>query len=255
MKLHAPSFREHTLPSALAAPRARNTLSKWTRLSADRMLGASSWQSDATALLAQLDTASDKERAEWLRHARACLDFFLDEEGNAKPILVALAMRIGWSRWGAASRSALNAFLASAGLAVVDPLLATVAAAPRVELVEEAARLLATLVDNSGVAPLLADRAVLKDFISGQPSPLWKRVVAIEALGRARAEATAEQRRLVLETALGDEEAPVREASAIGLGRIGRRASTEILLRRLQVETDEAVRESIQDALDEIAAA
>lgn len=166
---------------------------------------------------------------------------------NRRRILERLTRYLGVSGagWVSEHRRALRELLCSTGLEAIEPVLAEVERAPRAEVVEDAANVLAALPVREQ-----AVRALAEELERAQD---WARrltiVRGVAAMGGAEALAS---RRALLVAALRDRDADVRDAAVWGLGGLGDPSVRELLKRVLEREQVDFVRTSIEDVIEEL---
>lgn len=151
----------------------------------------------------------------------------------------------GSAVWTAERRERLRELLVSAGEDAIDPILAEVARAPRGDVAEDAEMALAALGAQS---PQLL-RALLNRLDKAHAASASASLVrAVADLGDAVA-------RPKLEGMLAHESVEVRDAAALGLGRLGDKEAITALTRHLSSEPNQLVLESIKSALEELGGA
>ncbi|HSN99221.1 MAG TPA: HEAT repeat domain-containing protein [Candidatus Nanopelagicales bacterium] len=147
--------------------------------------------------------------------------------------------------WISEHRRALRELLCSTGLEAIGPVLAEVERAPRAEVIEDAANVLAKLSDRAGAL------AALGDELRGRGD--WsRRMTAVQAVGAMLGPEGRDVRRALLIEALADRDADIRDAAAQGLINLEDPAVCDALRSALATEQVDFVRASIEEALGEL---
>jgi hypothetical protein len=157
--------------------------------------------------------------------------------------------------WTTGRRRRLETLLIDAGRIAVAPVLQTVIATPREEVIDDAVAVLAGIAERLEDAATAFADALTRAQIGGPMVAPIVREVLLRALVRGQSERTrSEKLRVAFTSARVDPSPAVRDAAVQALSTIGRQdgaAIVRVLLEKLKVaERDAGVTESIDDALD-----
>jgi hypothetical protein len=158
--------------------------------------------------------------------------------------------------WTTERRHRLEELLVNAGRLAVAPVLRSVAATPREEVIDDAVAVLAGVIEKHEGAAAMFDDALTPPPTGIATAPIVREVM-LRALVRAQcANAAVAKLRVAYVLARSDTAPEVREAAVQGLSEIGRRDGAAIvvdLLRQLKsAEGDPLVIEAIDEAVEAI---